>query len=512
MYVRARYLTVFFLLVALFSTISPIGHGAVTPSASVQHDSLTFTVNPDTSVGINWNTTTYSLALKNQSSAFPAGSPIHYSSSFTPQSNGLVETTSFTYNVPAQAYISDPLLSNVNSLNLTASETGMSSQGSLTFSATLPIEQVTYLFSTSPTQINANLTAQLAFSSTYANTPVANQSAFSNAWLRTFGNQSYMDTVVSQIQNSTLQILSVKNLNGTITTSSASGATVFVKFIAIPGGSAASFLAAFENLLNPLTKNPTALDNLIQSALNLVTGQTVSLTYSGTTKIVSFKSTTTFVSNLDAQIDMIKNQYLQQILNKTGPNPPQDTFLNSTSVTLSHSSMTSDIDLNSGTYSSTLSGTMINPKVNATSNSNFTIPGMFKTVGSSQPHGSGLNITLIGGSDSSNIVKVVVPTGPTQIQPTSTTSNSATWENVQNASELANVRFEVQPAPFSIIGFLTSTTGFILEGVIAAAIIAAIALYARKRRSRMSTTLSAPGPTPSPGFSPSPGPPTQTQG
>jgi hypothetical protein len=504
---RIRYVTVFLLIVALFSTISPAGHAATSPSASVQHDALVFTVNPDKSVGIDWNTTTYSSILQNQSSVVPAGSPIRYSSSFAQQSSGLVETTTFQYAVPQQVY-TNLVFNSINSINLTASKTGQTEQGSLTFTSNLPLQQLTILFTVTPSEINANATSQIIFSSysPYNETPFANETIWNNTWSKTFGNQTYTDTIASQIQNSTAQILYVKNLNGT-NTPTPSSTTAVVKFIAVPGGAATSFLAAFENIVNPFTKNPTALDNLIQSVQNLVTGETTSLTYSAATKIVNFKSTITFVSDLDAQINSIKNQYLQLILNKTGPNPPQDTFLNSTSVTLSKSSMTSNIDLNAGTYTTSLSGTSVNPQVVAASNNNFTIPGMFQTVGSSQPHGSGLNITLVGGSDSNNQVKVVVPTG-TQL-PSSTTSNSATWLNVQNASALMNVQFQIQPKPFSLITFLTSTTGFVIEGIIAALVIAGIAVAVRKRHSKTSMPVTPSGPTTTPGFGPSPAPTQQ---
>jgi hypothetical protein len=505
---RMRYVTVFLVTVTLFSMISPSGHAVVSPSVSAQHDALVFTVNPDKSVGIDWNTTTYSSILQNQSSVVPAGNPIRYSSSFAQQSSGLVETTTFQYTVPQQV-LTNLVFNSINSINLTASKTGQTEQGSLTFNSNLPLQQLTILFTVTPSEVNANATSQIIFSSysPYNETPFANETIWNTTWNKTFGNQTYTDTLASQIQNSTAQILYVKNLNGT-NSPTTSSTTAFVKFVAVPGGAATSFLAAFENIVNPFTKNPTALDNLIQSVQNLVTGETVSLTYSHATTVVNFKSTITFVSDLDAQINSIKNQYLQQILNKTGPNPPQNKFLNSTTVTLSKSSMTSDIDLNSGTYTSSLSGTMINPKVNATSNNNFTIPGLFQTVGSSQPHGSGLNITLVGGSDSNNLVKVVVPTG-TRL-PSITTSSSATWYNVQNASELMNVQFQIQPKPFSLITFLTSPTGFVIEGIVAALVIAGIALAVKRKHTKTSMPVTPLGPTTT-DFGPSPAPTQQKQ-
>jgi hypothetical protein len=507
LHLRARYVTAGFLLLAILSTMSAPGHAATLPSASVQNNFLNFTINPDQTVGINWNSTTFSSILQNQSAAFPPGYAIQSSSSFSKQSSGIVETTRFQYTIPLQTYTAQPSLIAINSINLTASQTGTTKQGSLSIETILPLQQLTIQFIKTSNRISANATAQVTFSSSsvYYNTPVANQTSWDNTWANTFGNQTYTDRIAGQLQNSTYQILFVKNLNST-NVSNPSSATATVEFVAIPGGSATSFLAAFENIINPLTKMPTAVDSIIQSVLNLVTGETVSLTYSYSTRMLSFKSSITFVSELDAQLNSIKSQYFA-LLNKTMITP-QDTFLNQTSITVSGMSMQSSLDLNTGTYNSNLIGTVITPPTSG-SNNNFTIPGLFTTIGSTNSSGPGMNITLTGGSDSSNQVKVIVPTGtPT---PTSTTSNSATWMNLQNASELANVRFEVQPVPFSVIGFLTSTTGFILEAIIAVVVIAGLALYARKRRSRMSTPLATSGPTSSPGFGPSPAPPTQSQ-
>jgi len=508
LHLRVRYATAGLLLLAILSTMSPSGHAATLPLSSVQSDSLNFTINPDQTVGINWNSTTYSSILQNQSAAFPPGDAIHSSSSFSKQSSGIVETTSFQYTMPQQT-ISAGLFA-INSLNLTASQTGSTEQGSVTISTSLPVQQLTVLFTKTPSKMSANATAQVAFasSSIYLVTPFANQTIWDSTWAKTFGNQTYTDHIANEIQNSTDQTLFVKNLNST-NVSSPNSATTTIEFVVIPGGSATSFLAAFENtVLKPIfSKNPnmlTGVENVIQSALNLVTGETVSLTYSNSTTIVNFKFTITFVSDLDAQLNSIKSQYFA-LLNKT-MTTPQDTFLNQTSITVSGMSMQSNLDLNSGTYNSNLIGTVITPPV-VGSAKNFIIPGLFTTVGSTKSSGTGMNITLTGGADSSNQVEVVVPTGTAL--PTSKTSDSATWLNVRNASELMNIQFQVQPKPFSLITFLTSTTGFVIEGVVGAIVIAGVAVALRKRHSRTSIPVTPSGPTSTPGFGPSPSPTQQ---
>ena len=166
--------------------------------------------------------------------------------------------------------------------------------------------------------------------------------------------------------------------------------------------------------------------------------------------------------------------------------------------------MTSDLDLHTGTSSSSLNGLIINPPT-VGSTSNFTIPGLFQTLGSNSPTPSGFNITLAGGSDSTYQVNVVVPSS-VYPPPSSTTSNSATWMNVHNASSLQNVEFQLQKLPLSIFAFLTSPTGLAIDAVIAAAIIGLALVLVRRRRTKMPSPVAPSGPTTMPGMGPSPAP------
>src|SRR5436309_14803056 len=91
--VRARYVTVGLMLLALFSTIATPGHGQTLPGSTVQHNSLLFTINPDKSVAIGWHTTTFSPVLQNASMLFPPDYVIQSSSSFSQQASSVVDTT-----------------------------------------------------------------------------------------------------------------------------------------------------------------------------------------------------------------------------------------------------------------------------------------------------------------------------------------------------------------------------------------------------------------------------------
>jgi hypothetical protein len=279
--------------------------------------------------------------------------------------------------------------------------------------------------------------------------------------------------------------------------------------VAIPSQPVTDFVTALETFLSTTsTPLPAGVDSIIRSAINLETGETLNLTYTGgPAPTIVINSTTNYVSDLDAQVNKLKNQYFQLIFSLMPVGtaiPPSLQFLNSTSLTLSQMSTTSDLDLSAGTSSMSLKGLILKPQT-VGSNANFTIPGLFKTLGKTSA--PGLNLTLIGGSDSSNQVKIVVPSNVTQ--PSSTSSNSATWTNLKDASALSAVEFQVEPLPNSLLAFLVSPVGIAVEAIVAIAVVAAIALYIAERRASKTPLPMTPGQTPSPGFSPGPAPPPQ---
>src|SRR5690348_16662526 len=110
------------MLLALISPIGSLGHGAVSLSLPVQHDSLALTVNADRSVGVAWNTTTsLGTLVQNITKYFTASYAIHYSSNFSQQSNAVVQTSTIQYQLPP------PDAGIFNSISLTATRTGFTS-------------------------------------------------------------------------------------------------------------------------------------------------------------------------------------------------------------------------------------------------------------------------------------------------------------------------------------------------------------------------------------------------
>ena len=490
----ARLLASGLLLLAVFSSIGSFGHAAV--SLPVQHDSLALTVNPDRSVGVAWNTTSSLGALaQNVSSYFTPGYAIHSSSKFVQQSSAVVQTSTIQYQLPP------PAVNIFNSISLTATQTGLTGSGSLTITTNIPTSTITATYTTSPTLVKVNATAQLEFSPYFAGTPLANQTAFQTAWGHTFGNMSWTRMIAQQIQNATLHFVTVTAFNGSVTYPTVTSATVSIGFVAVPSQLGTDFVTVLENILTPF--GGTGLDPIIRSALDLQTGETVNLTYNGSTYALTLQSTTTYVSDLDAQVNKLKTQYLQPLIAAfpAGTAPASLVFINATSITISQMSTTSDLDLSAGTSSTSLKGLLLKPPT-VGSNTNFTIPGLFQTVGMTPM--PGVNFTLIGGSDASNEVKIVVPSGTPQ--PSSSTSNSATWTNIQDPSTLSAVEFQVQPLPNSFLAFLVSPVGIAIEAIVAIAIVAAVVLYMAKRRAAKSSMPSISGPTPSPGLEPGPAP------
>ncbi len=440
---------------AVFSSIGSFGHAAV--SLPVRHDSLALTVNPDRSVGVAWNTTSSLGSLtQNVSSYFTPGYAIHSSSSFSQQSNAVVQTSTTQYQLPP------PAVSVFNSISLTATQTGLTGSGSLTITTNIPTSTVTATFSTSPTLVKVNATAQLQFSqSFFAGTPLANQTAFQTVWDRTLGNMTWTESIADQIENATRLFVTVTAFNATLTSIDSASASLKIGFVAVPTQPGTDFVTVLDNILSPF--GGTELDSIIRSALSLQTGETLNLTYNGSTYSLTLQSTTTWVSDLDAQLNKLKTQYLQPLLAvfPAGTAPASLVFINATSITISQLSTTSDLDLSAGTSSTSLKGLLLKP---------------------------------------------VVPAGTPQ--PSSTTSNSATWTNLQDASTLSAVEFQVQPLPNSLLAFLISPVGIAVEAIVAIAIVAAVILYMAKRRGAKTPLPMTPGPTPSPGLGPSPAPPT----
>ena len=485
------------MLFALFSALGPSGHGAV--SLPVQHNALALTVNPDKSVGVSWTTTSFlGTITQNVSSLFTPGYAIHSSSNFTQQSSAVLQTTRIQYQLPP------PSVGVFKSISLNDTQNGLTGSGSLTITTNIPTSTITATFSTSPTQVKANVTAHISFNQQFfGGTPLANQTAFRTAWNRTFGNVTWTDKIANQIENATKHFVTVTGFNGTLTSIDPIQATVSIGFVAVPYPTGTDFVTVLDNILAPF--GGTGLDPIFRSALTLQTGETVNLNYNGSTYVLTIQSTTNYVSDLDAQVNKLKAQYLQPLLAAfpAGTAPASLVFLNATSITISQMSTTSDLDVSAGTSSTSLKGLLLKPPTIG-SNTNFTIPGLFQTMGNAPS--PGVNITLIGGSDGTNEVKIVVPANTPQ--PSSTTSNSATWTNLQDASTLSGVEFQVQPVPNSLFAFLVSPVGIAIEAIVAVAIVAAMILYMARRSAAKTRLPTASGPIMSPGVGPGPAPTT----
>ncbi len=451
-------------------------------------------------VGSNTTTTLPASTIpKNVTSLFPPGYAIHSTSSFSQQANAVVQTSTTQYQLPTQATYQPPL-SSVSSITFTATQTGLSGQGSLAIDTypNVPVTNVLVTYSYDVTHVHVGASAQVHFSPSYSGI-LSSETVFNDTWTATFRNSTWTDMIKSQIQNATLHTISVTTFSGTVTYPDGFTANVSIALDGVPSGAATDFVAAFEQSLASMGV-PPGFNPIIQSALALTKSESLSLTYTGSTRTLILQSTTTYVPDLDSQVNNLKNQFFQLLLSLVPGTalPPWVSFIQSTSVAVSQISTTSDFDLNASTARMTFQGLVLKPPT-VGSNTNFTIPGLFQTLGAvPEP---AVNITLVGGSNSSYTVKVIVPSGTTA--PSSMTANSATWTNVQNATVLSAVRFELVATPSSFLAILVSPPALALEGVAAVAIVAGALLLLRRRR-RLAPP--APGPVMGPAPTPEPGP------
>ena len=137
--VSAQYASLGLVLIALFATIALAGHAGVQQPTTGHQNSLLLTINPDKSVVIDWNTTTYSSQLQNISRFFPSGYAFQSSTTFSQQGNAVIETTKALYQLPI---------------------------GFQYLSMFSPIRHINIVHSSSSNRVSVNASAQVYFSST----------------------------------------------------------------------------------------------------------------------------------------------------------------------------------------------------------------------------------------------------------------------------------------------------------------------------------------------------------
>ncbi|OLD09542.1 MAG: hypothetical protein AUI95_00585 [Crenarchaeota archaeon 13_1_40CM_3_52_4] len=123
-----------------------------------------------------------------------------------------------------------PAVSIFKSISLTATQTGLTGFGSLTITTNVPTSTITATYSTSPTQVKVNTTAQFYFSqSLFAGTPLANQTAFQTSWNHTF--------------------VTVTAFNGTLPNPpTPSSANIQIGFVAVPSQPGTDFVTVLDSI------------------------------------------------------------------------------------------------------------------------------------------------------------------------------------------------------------------------------------------------------------------------
>src|SRR5262245_39639812 len=168
----------------LLVLVSSVNSGAGAMTGPVQHSYLAFTVNPDRSIRVGWNTTTTlpnSTLPTNVTSVFPPGYAIHSTSSFSQQTNAVVQTTMTQYTLPAAIIQQSSGILTYISINLTSTQTGTSGQGSLKFDAVpaatalVPVTNVLVSYTYDLSSIDVTASAQIYFWPSLTNSILANQ-------------------------------------------------------------------------------------------------------------------------------------------------------------------------------------------------------------------------------------------------------------------------------------------------------------------------------------------------
>ncbi|OLB69196.1 hypothetical protein AUI06_09470 [archaeon 13_2_20CM_2_52_21] len=143
-----------------------------------------------------------------------------------------------------------PAISIFKSISLTATQTGLTGFGSLTITTNVPTSTITATYSTSPTQVKVNTTAQFYFSqSLFAGTPLANQTAFQTSWNHTFGNMTWTENIADQIKNATQHFVTVTAFNGTLPNPpTPSSANIQIGFVAVPSQPGTDFVTVLDSI------------------------------------------------------------------------------------------------------------------------------------------------------------------------------------------------------------------------------------------------------------------------
>ncbi|HZY93657.1 MAG TPA: hypothetical protein VFE98_02215 [Candidatus Bathyarchaeia archaeon] len=428
---------------------------------------------------------------------------VHSSSSFSQKSNSVVQTTTSQYQLPAQ--LIQPPLSFIDSISLTDTKAGSTSQGSLRIATIFPISNVAITYHNTPSQIQLNASVLIYFSPLVQGTSLgflSSQAAFQSKWSSTLGDMTWLHSLAARIEIATGHTLTVTILEAKLDSINTGSARFSIRFVGQNSAPMTSFGSSLDSILNSARPLAMGLGPIIRSAINLVTGESTTVTYTGSTHTILFQSTIIYVLNLDSQINKLKNQFFQLLLSNipAGTTIPASVhFFESTSLVISQISATNDLNLSTGTSQTSLKGLVLKPPT-VGSNTNFTIPGLFQTIGTIPA--PGLNLTIVGGSNATYSVKIVVPASATQ--PSSKTANSVTWTNLRDASTLSEVRFTLQRSSSSnsFLDALTSPLGIALEAIAAVGAVTGAILYQRRRRS---TPVLAPSATPTPGPTLGPG-------
>lgn len=251
--------------------------------------------------------------------------------------------------------------------------------------------------------------------------PFTNHTIFDSFLALTLNNWTWVNsTVATPLRLSSGGKLTLSKFNFTATHADDTSAVITIKIVI--KGDLMRFLitGAFPG---------TKITKFFNDTLTTFTRCDYTVTYTKTSGMIVETATCHLVSNLDSRFEVIKKDWLSY-MNMTGP---KGQFLNQTIFTVSALNIQQTFT-NSYSWQQVTGISALPPTV--TVSNGFKEFGLFNYTGYMS---SPLNFTLVGGSNGTNTVKIILPAGA----PTPTTSSPGmdTWKNFQNFTKLRDTVF-----------------------------------------------------------------------
>ncbi len=292
-----------------------------------------------------------------------------------------------------------------------------------------PLNDLLFSYTANNTKTVLSAGVNVTFNPSLVGTPLENQTAFQSFYDKILNNATLHNNLIQNIKTATNSTIQLEPFIVPMTINSA-GAQLSVKLVF--DGNLPRFLSTAGMICSGLPPDTCKTVNRIYNETQaLLVSSQYTITYTKASGAIIGQGTTILVGDLDARVNHIKSDILS--LTPPADRKSQWQFLNSTTLTVSGISF--QAGFNPQSYQGTFSGLLIQPPTVDTS-SGFQIPGLFN-----QTNFGGVNFTLVGGSNSTHAIKLIIPSGVPA--PNATTVNSVTWYNIRNLTSFMQITFQI---------------------------------------------------------------------